>query len=138
MSCRRKNSLHNYQYDHNGNITQLLDLIDSTKSYHTTTYDGLDRLLSAKGNFRPDSLRLTYAKNGNRLTKQVGSSTNTTSYFFSSNRLDSTRGVEGVNYSYNANGSVTVDSNLTGTLHSSLSIRQIRADSQDYRSGRRN
>ncbi len=54
-------------------------------------------------------------ENGNRLTKQVGSSTNTTTYYYGSNRLDSTRGVEGVNYSYNANGSVAVDSNLTGT-----------------------
>ncbi|HXF49235.1 MAG TPA: RHS repeat-associated core domain-containing protein [Verrucomicrobiae bacterium] len=96
-----------YQYDHNGNITQLLDLIDSTKSYHTITYDGVDRLLTAFGDYRTDDLTYSYAKNGNRLTKQKGASS--TSYSYLNNRLRNTTGAEVVNYGYNANGSVIGD-----------------------------
>ncbi len=101
-----------YRYDHNGNIIGLVDLIDNTKSYDTLTYDGVDRLLAAKGNNRADSLRFTYAKNGNRLTKKK--TTSTTTYNYTNNRLRNTTGVEVVNYGYNANGSVTGDT-LSGS-----------------------
>ncbi len=97
-----------YQYDHNGNITQLLDLIDSTKSYHTVTYDGVDRLTQAYGQYRTDSLFFTYQKNGNRVTKRKGGQILTT-YNYTNNRLTSTTGAEAVTYQYNANGSDTSD-----------------------------
>ncbi len=97
-----------YLYDHNGNITQLLDLVDSTKSYHSISYDGIDRLTQATGQFRTDTLFLSYKKNGNRSTKRKGGSA-TTTYNYTNNRLRNTTGTEVVNYGYNSNGSVIGD-----------------------------
>ncbi len=62
-----------YTYDAVGNVTNIVDSVDSTKSVRmnfSDSYDGLDRLVNASGSW--GSARFTYDYYGNIVTKRVG------------------------------------------------------------------
>lgn len=62
-----------YTYDPVGNVTTIVDGVDSTKSVrmnNSDSYDGLDRLVSASGSW--GVARFTYDYQGNIVTKRVG------------------------------------------------------------------
>ena len=97
-----------YDYDQNGNITSLLDLIDSANS-KSLDYDSLDRLVSATGNHGP--LIYTYDPVGNRTEGTEDTNTTNYNYANNSNRLleiitDSTTTLE-----YDSNGNLINDGN---------------------------
>jgi len=62
----------NYTYDASGNVQQILDGIDASKSVqmNSTSYDGLGRLVSSNGKWGAASF--AYDFNGNLKTRNVG------------------------------------------------------------------
>jgi RHS repeat-associated protein len=91
-----------YSYDGVGNVTGIIDHIDSQKT-RSMQYDNLDRLTTASGPWGPGSF--TYDFIGNRTSKAIGSSNVSYSYGPSDNRLSG--------YSHDANGNVLEDDNFT-------------------------
>jgi RHS repeat-associated protein len=91
-----------YSYDGVGNVTGIIDHIDSQKT-RSMQYDNLDRLTTASGPWGPGSFSYDFI--GNRTSKAIGSSNVSYSYGPSDNRLSG--------YSHDANGNVLQDDNFT-------------------------
>lgn len=98
----------NYVYDNRGNVTSIIDNLDSSFSVTGITYDGIDRIRTANGYWGNGSF--TYNSKGDMQTKTVGSST--WSYNYSSGgRLNSisSGGSTIYNFNYDGRGNVTDD-----------------------------
>ncbi len=87
------------QYDANGNITAINNVLDPTKN-KSFAYDALDRLTSGTGSW--GSLSWTYDGVGNRLTEGANSYT----YTPGTNRLSS---ANGLSYDFDNNGNTTAE-----------------------------
>lgn len=96
-----------YNYDGVGNITKITDKINSAKT-QSFTYDGLYRLVLAKGSYGDQNFE--YDSVGNR-TKLIESGVGETyRYAASNNQLHSvTKGNESVQYAFDANGNAMVE-----------------------------
>jgi RHS repeat-associated protein len=101
-------------YDNASRISFINDIGDPPNS-NTYGYDNLDRLTSAVIPSTP--FAFTYDGVGNRLTKTVGSSTDTYAPATTSNRLASITPASGPvrTYTHDANGAVTADGTNTYT-----------------------
>ncbi|WP_062269133.1 RHS repeat-associated core domain-containing protein [Endozoicomonas arenosclerae] len=89
-----------YDFDLNGNITQINDHQDSNQS-QTLAYDKLDRLDTASGAYGDQDY--DYDPVGNRTQKVSGIDTQTLNYASDSNRLLST---SSISYQYDTNGNI--------------------------------
>lgn len=78
-----------YGYDGLGNVTAMVDGIDSSYN-RTLTYDAIDRLITAAGPWGAGTL--TYDGRGNLLSQQYGSSYSRSYTYDASNRLASYSG----------------------------------------------
>ncbi|TVZ41983.1 YD repeat-containing protein [Alteromonadaceae bacterium 2753L.S.0a.02] len=101
-----------YGYDANNNIETLDNLVNSVAA-QMFSYDAVDRLDTAQGNY--GALDYDYDKVGNRTQKQhtQGGNTNTESYSYAltSHQLQAVTNTQGGNrtFSYDANGNVLTD-----------------------------
>lgn len=94
-------------YDASGNITSITDALASSRS-QTLTYDDLNRLHTASGLYGSHSY--TYDGVGNRLTRVIGSTTDTYAYSSSANRISTvTTGSNVRSFTYLASGQVSQD-----------------------------
>lgn len=91
-----------YRYDNGGNITSIIDSINSNNDRHMT-YDGLDRLITANGLWGNGSI--TYADNHDISAITIGDSL--TTYSYGSGKLIGTAGLHNKNFNYDSNGNVT-------------------------------
>lgn len=96
-----------FAYDGVGNVTQVTDLVrpSSTKGYG---YDALNRLTQATGPW--NSLSYSYDANGNRLSRQNGT---TATYTYQGNRLDTVTDGGVAAYQYDPAGNTTGDGTRT-------------------------
>ena len=94
-----------YTYDQVGNITQIQDIVDNTRT-QTFTYDEANRLVGANGNY--GNLNYTYSNGGDLKTKG-----NTVNYYNGSTHCDTPApnhavcaDSKGNKYRYDANGNM--------------------------------
>ncbi|MFD1674143.1 polymorphic toxin type 8 domain-containing protein [Alicyclobacillus fodiniaquatilis] len=92
-----------YAYDHNGNITSVIDMT-SGKALATYTYDDMNRLLT-ETDASGQVTQYTYDLHGNITKKTVGSTTTTYTY----DNDDELTAVNDQTYTYNADGELTGD-----------------------------
>lgn len=99
-----------YTYDAVGNVTEIENLVDALKT-RQFTYDELSRLIRARSPDFPDtSLSFGYARNGNRDTLiAVASTSDTTVYGYSNNKLASLTGGTAAVFTYDALGNIVKD-----------------------------
>lgn len=90
-----------YGYDSRGNTSSITDNLSSLKN-QVFGYDSLNRITNFSGAWGSGSYG--YDNYGNRTSKSVGG---TSSYTYSSNRLNSVSGTEAASYNYNGNGALT-------------------------------
>ena len=94
-------------YDPSGNITSITDNLASSRT-QTLGYDNLNRLNSASGLYGSQSY--TYDGVGNRLTRVIGSTTDTYAYSSTANQISTvTTGSNVRSFTYAASGQVTQD-----------------------------
>jgi YD repeat-containing protein len=99
-------------YDTASRITSLLDNTNAANS-NSYGYDNLDRLTSAS--VPATNYGYSYDLTGNRLTRNSGSATATTTVSPTSNRITQVADSTTRSYSYDNNGSTTNDGNNTYT-----------------------
>jgi len=109
-----------HNYDANGNITSIGDLLNSAYS-RAMTYDDLDRLSTASGIWGSGSY--TYDALGNIKTKVEGGQTMTYGYDTAKNRLSSITGANAQWPTYDAFGNVVYDSMHTYTYNRAGNMR---------------
>ncbi len=95
-----------YSRDNVGNITSIIDALDSTKT-KTFAYDALYRLTQAVGQW--GTLQYQYDSVGNRTTET--SSSGTTNYTYSANKLTLSTGTKAFSFAYDNNDNTTVENN---------------------------
>jgi len=100
-----------YTYDHNSNLKTIRGT--NTPWYNQDfSYDALNRLTDATGAY--GSINYTYDNVGNRLTRTIGSQTETYTYITGTNKLYQVTGTaDPVTYTYDANGNITGFNNKT-------------------------
>lgn len=103
-----------YTDDTNGNITTIVNNLDSTKN-KSYTYDALDRLTTANGAW--GALSWTYDGIGNRKTEGV----NTYNYQSNNNKLTS---ANGITFSYDTNGNTTIENTRQYTYNQNQRLIQ--------------
>jgi len=112
---------YNYQYDANGNWTQVV-AHNGTVSYQ---YDNLNRL--TRETYRDGTIvNYTYDANGNRITRQMtqGGTTTTTNYQYgAANQLTS---VNVTAYTYDLNGNMTSDGVRTYSYDAANRLTEVR------------
>ncbi|MBS3989210.1 MAG: hypothetical protein KGZ44_04625 [Dethiobacter sp.] len=112
---------YNYQYDANGNWTQVA-AHNGTVSYQ---YDNLNRL--TRETYRDGTIvNYTYDANGNRITRQMtqGGTTTTTNYQYgAANQLTS---VNVTAYTYDLNGNMTSDGVRTYSYDAANRLTEVR------------
>src|SRR5690606_548473 len=113
--------------DLNDNLVRLDDMITPEYSVDNMSYDGVDRLLTADGYWGAGYFE--YDGLGNIIHRSYGSSDLELEYD-SSNRLAQVRGIQSVDYDYDARGNVTDN----GRYHLSYNRAQqlVSANSVDY------
>ncbi len=92
-----------YTPDAVGNISTIINNLDPSRS-QSFGYDDLYRLASAQGVY--GSIIFTYDNVGNRLTKEVGSQTDSYAYQTGTNRLHSITGANPRNYVVDTDGNI--------------------------------
>lgn len=97
-----------YTRDNIGNITSIIDALDSTKT-KTYVYDALYRLTQATGAW--GTISYGYDGVGNRTTET--STSGTTNYSYSANKLISSIGAKAFAFSYDNNGNTVSENQKT-------------------------
>ena len=96
------------QYDYNGNIKSIKNLLDATKN-KAYTYDALDRLETATATSLWGSLGWTYDGVGNRQTQTENASSSTYAYQTGTNKLKDITGAQTALFTYDLNGNTDVE-----------------------------
>jgi RHS repeat-associated protein len=97
-----------YQYDDEGNITQLIDYVDNNYTINSLSYDGLNRLTGTNGNSGIGSSTIHYDGLGNITGYNNKKYSLDYHYDTPNNRLDSITGSKNYNFQYSDNrGNVT-------------------------------
>jgi RHS repeat-associated protein len=102
-----------YLYDARGNITEITDLNDSSRTQRFG-YDELDRLVSASGVY--GNLGYRYDAVGNRLSRTLGLAADTYTYATLSHRLLEITGPHARRFTYDAAGNTTQAASTTFTF----------------------
>ena len=114
-----------YQYDFGRNIKSIVDNLSPSNSL-TLTYDGLNRLTTAVGDWGSGSI--IYNRRGDITSKVIGSESITYNYNTTTRRLDSISGAQSNNYSYdiygniNSNGLFNYTYNAAGNMETASSV----------------
>ena len=120
-----------YGYDLVNNITTITDSLTPAND-QLFSYDSLDRLETAQGNY--GNLSYVYDPVGNRTSETNPAGTNTYSYNANSQQLDSITGNTNSTLSYDANGNLTTQDSTTYTYSDLNRLAQATANGQttDY------
>jgi RHS repeat-associated protein len=114
-----------YGYDARGNITEITDLNDASRTQHFG-YDELDRLVSASGVY--GHLGYRYDAVGNRLSRTLGLATDTYTYATLSHRLLEITGPQARTFTYDAAGNTTQAGGTTFTFSARNRLSQANVD----------
>jgi RHS repeat-associated protein len=114
-----------YLYDARGNITEIADLNDSSRTQRFG-YDALDRLVSASGVY--GHLGYRYDAVGNRLSRTLGLATDTYTYATLSHRLLEITGPQARRFAYDAAGNTTRAASTTFTFDARNRLSQANVD----------
>jgi RHS repeat-associated protein len=114
-----------YLYDARGNITEITDLNDSSRTQRFG-YDALDRLVSAGGVY--GDLGYRYDAVGNRLSRTLGLATDTYTYATLSHRLLEITGPQARRFAYDAAGNTTRAASTTFTFDARNRLSQANVD----------
>ncbi len=111
------------QYDANGNITAINNVIDPTKN-KTFGYDALDRLTSATASGIWGSLSWTYDGVGNRQT-QANGGTSTYAYQTGTNKLTGITGAGAMSFTFDLNGNTATENARQYTYNQNQRLIQV-------------
>ena len=99
-----------YIYDANRNLVSIIGT--NTPWFNQEfEYDSLQRLKQAVGSY--GSIKYTYDKVGNRLTRTIDTQTETYKYYPGTNRLQEVNGTQTVAYTYDLNGNTISIGDMT-------------------------